>query len=151
VAPTATSGTGQMAALLALAGGAVAVVSAWLPWITGLGADMKPIDVTDTSTLACGYYLIIGGGIAAACGLLLLMRFGRGTGLPMLFGLGAVIGGGLVIAAEYVAYGKVNDTINAMSGYGVEAGIAVGYGLYVGIGAGIAGALGGLLGLVNRS
>ena len=73
-----------------------------------------------------------------------------GTAGVLLAGLLGV-GGGLVIAAEYVAYGKVNDTINAMSGYGVEAGIAVGYGLYVGIGAGIAGALGGLLGLVNRS
>ncbi len=150
MAPAASS-TGQIAALLALAGGAVAIVSAWLPWLTGMGSDMKPIDITDTSTLACGYYVLIGGAVAAACGLLLLMRFGRGTSMPMLFALGAIVGGALVIAAEYVAYGKVNDTINAMGGLAGEAGIAMGYGLYVGIGGGIAGAVGGLLALVNRS
>jgi len=83
----------------------------------------------------------IGGGIAAACGLLLLLRVGRSTSLPMLLGIGAIAGGVLVVAVEAVAYGRINDTIN----------LSIGYGLYVGIGAGVVGALGVLLGLFNRA
>jgi hypothetical protein len=136
-------GANPMAGLRALAGGLVAIASAWLPWINDSSGtfNLKPIDATDMSSLACGYYLLIGGGITAACGLLLLLRVGRSTSLPILLGIGAIAGGVLVVAVEAVAFGRINDTIN----------LSIGYGLYVGIGAGVVGALGGLLGLFNRA
>jgi hypothetical protein len=108
---------------------------------------MTPMDSTDMSDLASGYYIVIGGAIAAACGLLLLMRIVNSPSLPMLLSLGAIAGGVLVVAAEFVAYGRLHDSIGL---YGSSLGFAIGYGLYVGAGAGVAAALGGLLGLAGR-
>jgi hypothetical protein len=132
-----------MAGLRALLGGLVAIASAWLPWIHDSSGLFSPraIDATNMADLACGYYLLIGGGIAAACGLLLLLRVGRSTILPMLLGLGAIAGGVLVVAVEVAAWGKTNGAVN----------LSISYGLYVGIGAGVVGALGGLIGLGNRA
>jgi hypothetical protein len=141
-----------MAGGRALVGGLVAIASAWLPWINDSSGrfDLKPIDATHMSDLACGYYLLIGGGVAAACGLLLLLRVGRSTSLPLLFGIGAIAGGVLVVAVEVAAYGMINDTISLVSGLGVKTEIGIGYGLWVGAGAGALGASGGLIGLFNR-
>jgi len=56
------------------------------------------MDATDMTILECGYYLLIGGGIAAACGLLLLLRLGNVPSLSVILGVGAIAGGALVIA-----------------------------------------------------
>jgi hypothetical protein len=136
--------------VLALAGGAVAIVSAWLPWMTGAGASMNAMDATDMTILECGYYLLIGGGIAAACGLLLLLRVGNVPSLPLLLGLGAIAGGALVIAVEALSYGKLNDAVTAANAYGYGTSISLGFGLWVGIGAGVVAALGGVMSLSRR-
>jgi hypothetical protein len=107
------------------------------------------MDATDMSDLACGYYLLIGGGIAAACGLLLFLRIAGSTSMPQLLGTAAIAGGVLVVAVEAVAFGRINDVITLSNSFG-ESGVAIGYGLWVGIGAGVVAALGGLLGLANR-
>ena len=59
-----TAGGNPVGGLLALAGGAVAIVSAWLPWISGMGASSNAIDNTNMAILECGYYLLIGGAVA---------------------------------------------------------------------------------------
>jgi hypothetical protein len=105
------------------------------------------MDQTDMSDLASGYYLVIGGAIAAACGLLLLLRIAKNPGLPMLLALGALAGGILLVAAEVTAYSRLNDTINL---YGSYASITIGYGLYIGIAAGVVAGLGGLMALAGR-
>jgi hypothetical protein len=148
-APYAASrpgGSAPLAGLLALAGGAAAVASAWLPWATFMDTSTKLIDSTDTSRLECGYYLVAGGAIAAVCGLLLLMR----TGSLQLFGLGALAGGILVVVVEVMTYNQVNQFSDLANLYGGSAGISYGIGFYLGIGAGVVGALGGLAGLVSR-
>ncbi|MFI5259481.1 MAG: hypothetical protein ACHQ01_07735, partial [Candidatus Limnocylindrales bacterium] len=151
VAPAkAATGTSPLGVLLALAGGLIAIGAAWLPWVTQSGVAFNGIQATDTSVLYCGYYLIAGGAIAAVCGLLLMMRVGRGSGLHMLLAIGAIVGGIVVVAVEVSAYGYVNDLITGASGFGVDSGYAIGYGLYAGIGAGIAAALGGVLSLLGR-
>jgi hypothetical protein len=148
----AAGGT-PIGALLAVAGGAVAIASAWLPWITAPAsygsATYRAIDATDLSTLHSGYYPLIGGAIAAVFGLLLLLRIGLGASQPKVAGIGAVLGGLVVIAAEAVAYGWINDQITAYTAQD-GAGFAIGYGLYVGLGAGIVGALGGLMVFLGR-
>jgi hypothetical protein len=108
---------------------------------------MTPMDQTDMSDLACGYYLVIGGAIAAACGLLLLMRIATNPSLPMLLSLGAIVGGGVAVAVEFVAYGRLNDSISL---YGSNSGVSLGYGLYIGAAAGVAAAVGGLMALAGR-
>lgn len=136
--------------VLALAGGAVAIVAAWLPWMTGAGESLNAMDATNMAILECGYYLLIGGGIAAACGLLLLLRLGNAPSLSMLLGLGAIVGGALVIAVEILAFGKLNDSINALNAYGYGTAVSLGFGLWIGIGAGVVAALGGVLSLGRR-
>jgi hypothetical protein len=79
-----------------------------------------------------------------------MMRLGRGSGLHLLFALGAIVGGVFVVAVDVAAYGNVNDLINGPSGFGVDSGFAVGYGIYAGIGAGVAAALGGVMVLLGR-
>ena len=145
-----TAGGNPVGGLLALAGGAVAIVSAWLPWISGMGASSNAIDNTNMAILECGYYLLIGGAVAAVCGLLLLLRVGKGSGLSALLGLGAILGGALVLLVEVAAYVNINDEINSLGIYGYGSGISIGYGLYLGVCAGAVAALGGLLGMVNR-
>jgi len=141
----------MLAALLALAGGAAAVGSAWLPWaVSGTGDSFfKPIEVTqDTGDLANGYYLIAAGAVAAACGLLLLLGLAKTASARMLLSLGAIGGGVVVAAVEWTAYGHINPlvTTNATGPYAVS----LGYGLYVGAAGGVAAAVGGLLGLVSK-
>jgi hypothetical protein len=144
------AGTMPIGGVLALAGGAVAIVSAWLPWMTGSGASANAMDATNMAILECGYYLLIGGGIAAACGLLLLLRIGNAPSLPMLLGLGAIAGSALVIAVEVLAFGKLNDAVTAANAYGYGASVSLGFGLWVGIGAGVVAALGGVMSLGRR-
>src|ERR1035437_8288636 len=57
-------GANPMAGLRVLAGGLVAIASAWLPWINDSSGpfNLKPIDATDMSSLACGYYLLSAAG-----------------------------------------------------------------------------------------
>jgi len=148
--PAVAAGGNPIAGLIATAGGAVAIASAWLPWITdsATGYTATRMNMEDASFSAFSMppvsYMLIGGAIAAVCGVLLLLRVRSGTGLALLLGLGAIAGGALVVAVDVVAYGKINDTINGLSGY------AIGFGLYVGIGGGVVGALGGLLSLRGR-
>jgi hypothetical protein len=124
-----------------------------MPWMTAPAAvasvPYRAIDATDPSVLHSGYYLLLGGGIAAAFGLRMLFRIGWSVNLPKLVAIGAIAGSVLVIAVEAVAYGWINDQITAYSAdYG--SGFAMGYGLYVGLGAGVVSALGGLMGLIGR-
>jgi hypothetical protein len=144
------AGATPIGGILALAGGAVAIVAAWLPWMTGSGVSVNAMDATNMAILECGYYLLIGGGIAAACGLLLLLRLGNTPSLPMLLGLGAIAGGALVIAVEVLSFGRLNDAVNAFNAYGYGSGASLGFGLWVGIGAGVVAALGGVMSLGRR-
>jgi hypothetical protein len=141
------AGATPIAGLLALVGGLAAVASAWLPWASFMGSSTKLIDATDMSRLECGYYLAIGGAIAAACGLLLLFRT---SGMQALLGLGAIAGGVLVVAVEVMTYNQVNQVSDLANLYGGSSGISYGIGFYLGIGAGAVGALGGLAGLASR-
>jgi hypothetical protein len=139
----------MIAPLLALAGGAAAIGSAWLPWATSGSGDsyFKPIELTkDMGDLANGYYLIAAGAVAAACGLLLLLGLVKMPGARMLLSLGAIAGGAVVLAVEYSAYNHVNNLIN---GFGSVA-VSMGYGLYVGAAGGAVAAIGGVLGLVSK-
>jgi hypothetical protein len=135
-------GASPMAGGRAIVGGLVAIGSAWLPWIEGSPgpSSLRAIDATDMSDLACGYYLFVGGGMAVACGLLLLLRVGKSTPLPLLLAIGAFAGSALVLAVEAAAFERINGVMD----------LSIGYGLYVGVGAGVLGVLGGLLGLLNR-
>ncbi len=144
----AAAGTGMLAALLALAGGAVAIGSAWLPWAATSSGDslIKPIESTSGSDLANGYYLIAAGAVAAACGLLLLLGLVKTPSARMLLSLGAIAGGAAVLAVEFVAMDDVNKVINL--GFGQT--VSIGIGLYLGAAGGVAAAVGGLLGLVSK-
>jgi hypothetical protein len=143
------AGTGVLAALLALAGGAAAVGSAWLPWAASATGDsfFKPVELTsDTGDLANGYYLIAAGAVAAACGLVLLLGLVKTASSRMLVSLGAVAGGAVVVAVEFVAYNHVNDLVTALG----SSSVSIGMGLYVGAAGGVAAAVGGLLGLTSK-
>jgi hypothetical protein len=145
---TAGAGTGMIAALLALAGGAVAIVSAWLPWAVTSSGDslIKPIESTSGSDLANGYYLIAAGAVAAACGLLMLLGMVKTPSARMLLSLGAIAGGAAILAVEFVAMDDVNKVINL--GFGTT--VSLGVGLYLGAAGGVAAAVGGVLGLVSK-
>jgi hypothetical protein len=141
-----------MGGLLALVGGAVAVVSAWLPWFA-LGNDPmntdwwgKPIDLTtDASTgLANGNYLIAAGALAAICGLLLVLGIAKTPGLRLLLAVGAIAGAVGIGAVELAAYNKVNEGLALSGGY------AIGWGLYVGAGGAVLAGLGGLATFVSK-
>jgi hypothetical protein len=149
-AATRVGGSAPIAGLLATLGGVVALASAWLPFTSGLGTTSALIDATDTKTLACGYYLVAGGVIAAVCGLLLLRRSVGPSANHLLFGLGAIAAGILVVAVDFVAWRQVQDLLDAMSTFGGSDGISFGIGLFAGVGAGILSALGGLLALSGR-
>jgi hypothetical protein len=147
VAAPAATGAGMLAPLLALAGGAVAVGSAWLPWAVTKSGDslIKPIEQTgDTSDLANGYYLVAAGAVAAVCGLILLLGLVKTASSRSLMSIGAIAGGAVVLAVELVAYNHVNDLTTR---YAIA---SIGYGLYVGVGAGVAAAVGGLLGFASK-
>jgi hypothetical protein len=140
----------MFAALLAAAGGAVAVGSAWLPWAVTTTGDslIKPIEQTDTSDLANGYFLIAAGAVAAACGLLWLLGMARTAGSRTLLSLGAIAGGAVVLAVEFVAMNHINDQISQGKALGFA--VSIGIALYVGAAGGVAAALGGVLGLTSK-
>jgi len=140
----------MLAALLAAAGGAVAIGSAWLPWAVTSSGDplIKPIEVTSTSDLANGYYLIAAGAVAAACGLLLLLGLARTAGARTLLSLGAIAGGAAVLAVEFIAMDDVNKVVTQGQAFGY--GVSIGMGLYLGAAGGVAAAVGGVLGLTSK-
>jgi hypothetical protein len=140
----------MLAALLAVAGGAVAVGSAWLPWAVTSSGDslIKPIEVTNTSDFANAYYLIAAGAVAAACGLLLLLGLARTAGTRTLLSLGAIAGGAAVLAVEFAAMNDVNKVIT--QGQALGYGVSIGMALYIGAAAGVAAAVGGVLGLTSK-
>jgi hypothetical protein len=105
----------------------------------------QPIDATDASELANGNYLIVAGAVAAVCGLLLVLRLGRGSALRVLLALGAIGGAVGVAAVEFSAYQKLSDAIKGWGGAP-----AIGWGLYVGAAGAALAALGGLLALISR-
>jgi hypothetical protein len=132
-----------MAGLIAAVGGAVAIASAWLPWVTFAGQGFwKPIDLTGTSDLANGTFLIGGGAVAVVAGMALLLGLVRTRGLTTLAGVAAVVGGALVIAVEAVAY---SQHISADVGFGIKP--DPGSALYAGIAAGAVAIAGGALAL----
>ncbi len=148
---TSATATGlPIATLLVLLGGTVAIASNWLPFATALGVSTNLADATDASTLACGYYLLAGGGLVALCGLLLFRGDRTQAGGRVLPGLGAIAGGILILAVELTSYGQVKDIMDAMGAFGGTAGLTFGVGLYLGAVAGATGALGGLLALAGR-
>jgi hypothetical protein len=136
----------MLGALLALAGGAVAIGSAWLPWAATSSGDSltKPIEMTTTSDLANGYYLIAAGAVAAACGLIVLLGLAKMASARTLLSLGAIAGGALVLVVEYVAWGDVNPLTGAGSI------VSIGLGLYIGAAGGVAAVVGGVLGLASK-
>jgi MFS family permease len=155
-APPAAFGSsaGGMAGLLALVGGAVAIGSAWLPWMIIGGEWAKGIDATQSDMgLANGNYLVAAGAVAAVCGLLLVLGIARSPSMKLLLGLGAIAGGIGVCVIEAAAYMKVNDTIslyNSTGGLGSMMGVSIGWGIYVGAAGGAVAALGGLLALAAK-
>ena len=144
---------GGMVGFLALAGGAVAIGSAWLPWLTFGDQTKAGIDATTPDFgLANGDYLIAAGALAAVCGLLLVLGLARSKGARQLLGLGAIVGAIGVCVVEFSAFSKMNDAVtlaNSVAGSG-GSGVSVGWGIYVGAAAGAIGGLGGLLALVAR-
>jgi hypothetical protein len=135
----------QLPGLIALAGGVLAVATGWLPWETFLGVSLNPMDsvITErTSDLANGYYLVGAGALAAFCGLVLLLASVRTRNTAALLGLGAIVGGALVLAVEGVAYSDMADS--------VKLGASVGYGLYLGVAGGAIAIVGGLFALVKK-
>ena len=128
---TATATTAApIAALLAIAGGAIAIASGWMPWETAFGQSITPMDsvITDrTSDLANGYYLLAGGAIALLCGLALFLKLVRTPSATTLIGLAAIVGGCLVVAVEAAAYSEMSDSLKVASlGYGLYAGVVGG-------------------------
>ena len=82
----AMAGVMPIGGVLALAGGAVAIVAAWLPWMTGAGESLNAMDATNMAILECGYYLLIGGGIAGdfpICVVPMLHQDLHRTGVPL--------------------------------------------------------------------
>jgi hypothetical protein len=140
----------MLAALLAAAGGAVAIGSAWLPWAVTPSGDslVKPIDITSTSDPANAYYLIAAGAVAAVCGLIVLIGMAKTASTRMLLSLGAIAGGAAVLVVEFNAMNDINTQITAGKalGFAVSTGIA----LYVGVAGGVAAAVGGVLGLTSK-
>jgi hypothetical protein len=128
---------------VALAGGAVALVSTGLPWETNGSASFTPLSPQITSwtaDLANGYYVVVGGALAALCGLALLLGMVKTLNALRIAAIAAIVGGALVIAANAMAYSHVSD---AMKGTPIQ----MGYGIYVGFAGGIVALIGGALAL----
>jgi len=124
--------------LLAVAGGLVAVATAWMPWETISGISVpNAIDLAPGKDLANANYLIAGGVVAAVAGAALLLGLLRGRTANVLLGVAAILGGVLVIAVEGSVYSDLSDAI--------KAGASAGSGLYLGIVAGAAAIVGGAL------
>jgi hypothetical protein len=139
----------MFAGLIALVGGAAAIGSAWLPWTATASGDalLLPINVTASmSDIANGYYLIGGGAVAAAVGLLLLVGVAKSAGLRSLLAIVAVVAGVAVLAVTYTAYNHVSEQITYFGASQIKMGTAI----YAGAAAGIASIVGGVLGLVAK-
>jgi hypothetical protein len=141
----------RMPGLLALAGGMVAITSLWLPWVSN--TDGQWAAPSGASIGGVFDPVLVGGGLALVCGLLLL-RAGRGPTWHRLLGLGAVAGCLPVLAFSVLVYRILGEGAQGadgeyFSGLGYASG-AVGVGVFACIGAGVAIAFGGLLALVRR-
>ena len=147
-AAAASGSAGRTYGLLALIGGAVAVGSAWLPWMTYGGQWSAGIDATSSELgLANGDYLIGAGVLAALCGVLLAVGAAQGSG-QMLLGFGAIAGAIGICVVEAAAFMKMSDMVSLFNSFGAnEAGFAaaIGWGIFVGAGGGLLAGLGGLL------
>jgi hypothetical protein len=133
----------QTPALVALAGGAVALVSAGLPWQTLGSITRTPLsaEVTGrTADLANGYYLLAGGVVAALCGLGLLLGMAKTLNAIRLLAVGAIVAGALVVGVEATAYSDISEAIKGTP-------IEMGYGIYVGFVGGVVAIVGGALAL----
>jgi hypothetical protein len=138
--------------MLALIGGAVAVGSAWLPWMTVGGSGWSGIDATTSDMgLANGNYLVGVGILAAICGLLVALGAARASG-RMLLGLGVLLGAIGILGVEVAAYLKMSDFVSEFNSFGTLADInaSVGWGIFVGAGGGLMAGVGGLLTLAAR-
>jgi len=138
--------------MLALIGGAVAIGSAWLPWMTVGGSGWSGVDaVTSNMGLANGNYLVGVGILAAVCGLLVALGAARGSG-KMLLGLGVLVGAIGILGVEVAAYLKMSDFVSEYNSFGSLYGInaSVGWGIFVGAGGGLMAGVGGLLTLAAR-
>jgi len=153
VAPAAAASRrgAPIGGLLALAGGAAAIASAWLPWaVNGSDSVRKPIDAmpalsdlsNDPTNLVNGDYLLAGGIVAAVLGLILLVRLAPRLG--PLFAILVIAAGALVIGVEISTYNMVTELIKS------DPTDSIGNGLYVGIGGGVVAVLGGLAALLHK-
>jgi hypothetical protein len=133
-----------------MAGGALAIASAWLPWAATGGEPLKPIDIVptfseltkDPTNLVNVDYLLAAGIVAVVIGLVVLIRLA--PILRPLLALVVIAAGVLVIGVEISAYNKITETIKVYPTY------SIGYGLYAGIGGGVAAVLGGLAALFRK-
>jgi hypothetical protein len=153
VAPAAVASRkgAPIGGLLALAGGAAAIGSAWLPWlVNGNDIVIKPVDdlpalsdlTKDPTSLANGDYLLAAGIIAAVVGLVLLLKLA--PRLSPLLAILVIAAGALVIGVEISTYNNVSELIKSDPTY------SIGNGLYVGIGGGVVAVLGGLAALLHK-
>lgn len=137
-----------MGALLALIGGAVAIGSAWLPWLVVGDMSKAGIDATTSDLgLANGNYLIAAGAVTAACGLLMVLGLARSPGMKQLLVLGAIAGAIGVCVVEAAAYMKMNEYVTNIGSF---ANVSIGFGIYVGAAGGVIAGLGGLLALTAK-
>ncbi len=131
---------------LALAGGILAIATGWLPWETLGPLALNPMDsdvTSRSSDLANGYYLVGAAALAAICGLILFLANPRTSTFGVLLGIGAILGGALVLAVEAKAYSNMSPDVSA--------GASLGYGLYLGIAGGALAIVGGLLAVRKRA
>ncbi len=162
----------RLGGFLALAGGAAAAGSAWLPSLV-IGDEvmkqdnwLKPWDkwadipwsmagsssAGDWSfTHPSGHILVVAGVIAAVCGLVLMSGMARAIPARLLLALVAVAGAVAVLAMEYAAYGAMSDMIDAANKSTFSPLITMGFGLYVGAAGGAAAILGSLIALSGKS
>ena len=98
----------------------------------------------DFNVVDNGYYLLVGGIVAAVAGLALLLKLA--PKMAPLLAILAIAGGATVIGVEIAAYNHIGRLIPTY----FNGGLSVGYGLYVGIGGGVAAVLGGLAALLRK-
>jgi hypothetical protein len=134
----------NLAGVVAIVGGVIAIASTFLPWVTLGGASLiMPLESTkEFGDLANGYYLLGGGIAAVVAGLAMVSR--ALPGLSKLLALVAIAAGALVLGAEVSAYNHAQDLIKSFD-------VAVGTGVYVGAVGGAVAVLGGLMGLFSKS
>ncbi len=137
---------GGFGGLIALAGAALAIASAWMPWWMAqsnpldVAAWGQPVDVADG--LANGRYLLAAAAVAALSGLLLVIRLGRNRAMLTILALLALAGAAGIGMVEFFAYRKLQDLPGT--------GLASGWGLYAGIAGAAVAALGAVVALFSR-